>query len=244
MLTIVNIINGLEIDKDKITDEILDHKAKVEYEIKDENYTAYVTSPEGLNIRGGASTGEAVVGFMGFRDELTITGDVFKDGADTGWKRVNYNGVTGFANAAFLSTTRPDVPQPQPQPTPDPQPEYIGYQYAGQDPWGGQLSVTLRQVANGNIDWTFTDVLPNGEMIYKEMSTPYTNGYTDWSITGTLDNGARYDYSGNFKLQGGYVEFTYTNGQYTEGNPDIGEAAAYQVGPLMENGTNTVALNK
>lgn len=251
--TLADIVASFQIDEAKITDEILEHKVKDDKTIKDENYTAYVTAPEGLNVREDASTDSSRVAFMNFRDQFTVVGTVLKDGADTGWKKVNYNGAVGFANSAFMSTTRPDPlpdpkpqPQPQPQPQPETQPEYMGYQYSGKDPWGGTLSVTLRQVVDGNIEWTFTDTLDNGKMIYKEKSTPYTNGYTEWYIEGSFDDDSNmtYNYAGNFKLQGGGVEFTYTSGEIMEGDPENGQSASHQVGVLLDNGTNTVFLTK
>lgn len=236
-------VDSITIDVEKITDEMLEHKeiVKDEYTVKDENYTAWVSSTEGLNLRDGGSTQNNILCFMPFRSKVTVTGTVLHNGTDNGWKRVNFNGVVGYASSAFLALSEPET---EPETQPETQPEYIGYQYAGTDPWGCQLSVTLRQVSGGNLEWTYTEILENGDMIYRELSTPYTNGYSEWYIEGNIKDDMTYNYSGNLKLQGGGVEFTYTSGNIMEGNPENGQSASHQVGPLLDNGTNTVFLTK
>ena len=47
--------------------------------------------------------------------------------------------------------------------------EYAGYQFSGTDPWGGTLSITVRTIVDGKMEWTFTDVFDN-HTLYQEQS--------------------------------------------------------------------------
>lgn len=125
------------------------------------------------------------------------------------------------------------------------QPEYMGYQYSAKDPWGGEVSITLRQEKDGKLEWTYTDVLPEDMMVYTEVTSDYANGYTEWTIEGDVSDKEHYTYkySGNLKLQGGGIELTYTDGSITC-HSENGDSDSYNVGPVKDSGKNTVFLEK
>ena len=68
----------------------------------------YVTS-NGLNVRSGCSTNEAVLGGFGYGASVHVIGNVLQNGADLGWFQVEYNGGTGYVASNFLSAEKPAV---------------------------------------------------------------------------------------------------------------------------------------
>ena len=68
--------------------------------------TLYVTA-EGLNVRSGYSTDDAILGGLSKGASVKVTGKVQKDGQDYGWYQIAYNGSTGYVSASFLSSTAP-----------------------------------------------------------------------------------------------------------------------------------------
>lgn len=39
--------------------------------------------------------------------------------------------------------------------------EYVGSWFHGEDSWGGNLSVTIKSIVDGKMEWTFTDSYDN-----------------------------------------------------------------------------------
>lgn len=75
--------------------------------------SAIVTSS--LNLRAGPSTGDAVLAVMPGGATVTLTGE-----NSNGFSGVVYNGTTGWAFAAYLSTSGAPAPNPNPNPPPNP----------------------------------------------------------------------------------------------------------------------------
>lgn len=101
------------------------------YAVRDLNETRYCTEKAGVNVRNGYTTDDRIIGLCQYGTQIQVTGAVTKDGADTGWIRVNYNGMTGFTWGEFYSTTQPapiqtPAPTPAPAPAPAPAPEETG----------------------------------------------------------------------------------------------------------------------
>jgi len=90
------------------------------YAVRDINEIRYCTERDGVNVRSGYTTDDPILGGFHYGDQVAVTGVVTKDGADTGWIRVNYNGQTGYTVAQFYSNV---MPAPQPAPQPETQPE-------------------------------------------------------------------------------------------------------------------------
>ena len=69
--------------------------------------TMYVTS-DGLNVRAGYSTDDAILGGLTYGASVKVTGKVQKDGQDYGWYQISFDGGTGFVSANFLSDKAPE----------------------------------------------------------------------------------------------------------------------------------------
>ena len=70
------------------------------------NATYYVTTDE-LNVRSAPSSDSEVVGSLYKGEAVTVIGAVTKDGADTGWYQIQYNGKDSYVSSFFLSQTAP-----------------------------------------------------------------------------------------------------------------------------------------
>ena len=70
------------------------------------NATYYVTTDE-LNVRSAPSSDSEVVGSLYKGEAVTVIGAVTKDGADTGWYQIQYNGKDSYVSSSFLSQTAP-----------------------------------------------------------------------------------------------------------------------------------------
>jgi len=113
--------------------------------------------------------------------------------------------------------------------------EYAGYQFVGSDPWGGQLSVTVRSVANGLMEWTFTDLFEDG-MIYKELErTEIKEGCADFYLEGNYSESDNliYNYGGSIQLIEGYVVIEYEYGETVTQSPE-GDSNSRQVDALPD----------
>lgn len=114
--------------------------------------------------------------------------------------------------------------------------DYIGYQFAGKDPWGGELTVTLRTLEDGQLTWTYTDLITNELMVYTEVGpTEFKDGKGEFEIKGKImdDPGdSVFNYAGTIELADGNVVIKLTDGAVISANGEGG--AAYQVGPLDE----------
>ena len=92
--------------KKKIVQTETENVSSSEFSVASLDKTMYVTS-DGLNVRSGYSTDDAVIGGFGYGSSVQVTGSVQKNGADYGWYRVAYNNGSGYVSASFLSDTAP-----------------------------------------------------------------------------------------------------------------------------------------
>ena len=74
--------------------------------IKEINATYYVTA-DVLNVRADCSADSEAIGTLNKGDAVTVIGSVTKDGADTGWYQIQYQGKNGYVSSSFLSQTAP-----------------------------------------------------------------------------------------------------------------------------------------
>ncbi len=125
--------------------------------------------------------------------------------------------------------------------------EYIGYQFVGSDPWGCPLGVTLRTLEDGKLEWTYSDVIGEGEgaiTVDAVSVDEFSDGEFSFHITGEVieNESMTFDYTGTVKLADGKVVITYEDGQIMEENPN-GGSSSYHVGAL-EDEAKTVTLEK
>ena len=122
--------------------------------------------------------------------------------------------------------------------------DYIGYQFSGKDPWGGELAVTIRTLENDKLTWTYTDVLGNGESsvtVYNELETEFKDGTTSFTVKGK-ENNYSFNYAGTLTIKDGKLTVKLTDGALEEKSTE-GGSASYQVGPLDE-AAKTIVLSK
>ena len=123
--------------------------------------------------------------------------------------------------------------------------DYVGYQFAGTDPWGGNVSITIRSIADGEMEATYTDVLGEDTTLYAEMSGIPIDGTTaPFSPAGQSveDENLLFSYVGSIELKDGQLVLTYESGN-TETVSDQGGSTAYHVEALDEN-AKTITLTK
>ena len=53
---------------------------------------------------------------------------------------------------------------------------YSGYQFTGKDPWEGKLPVTIRDITDGKMEWTFTDSFDDHTLYLVQKETVLQNG--------------------------------------------------------------------
>lgn len=67
----------------------------------------YYVDGDGINVRAGYSTSDAIIGGLGSGRSVNVTGKVQRGGADYGWYQISYEGKTGYVSSAFLTETAP-----------------------------------------------------------------------------------------------------------------------------------------
>ena len=123
--------------------------------------------------------------------------------------------------------------------------DYIGYQFSGKDPWGGELAVTIRTLENDKMTWTYTDVLGSGESsvtVYSELETEFKNGKSSFTVNGNAEENYAFNYTGTISLEDGNVIITLIDGALEE-KSDEGGSASYQV-KALEEANRTITLTK
>lgn len=102
-------INGIEVHQEKITDAMLEHTVNPDdFYIETVSYPAWI-SADVLNVRDDSSKEGNVltIGYKG--DQVEVTGIVKMNGEDTGWARIEIEGLEGFVSSQFLSTNQVEI---------------------------------------------------------------------------------------------------------------------------------------
>ena len=60
-----------------------------------------------VNVRIGFSIDDKAIGTKYYGEEVHVTGNVQKNGADTGWYQIDFNNSKAYISSAFLSETKP-----------------------------------------------------------------------------------------------------------------------------------------
>ena len=125
--------------------------------------------------------------------------------------------------------------------------DYIGYQFAGKNPWGGELAITLRTLEDSKLTYTFTMDLGSGEsstLVYAEPEGILKDDSLSFIIMGKDNDheNYEYDYSGTLTLKDGKVVVELEKGQVTVKSTE-GGSTAYNVGAL-EDEQKTITLEK
>ena len=92
--------------------------------------------------------------------------------------------------------------------------EYVGAWFTGDDPWGGKLTVTIKSIVDGKMEWTFTDSFDSSTLYGEMKGTEVTNGLVPFVVQGR-DAGERntvFRYQGMMELKDGAVVMTFESG--------------------------------
>lgn len=124
--------------------------------------------------------------------------------------------------------------------------DYVGTQFSGQDPWGGDLAVTVRSIVDGKMDWTFTDTF-DGYTLYREQSaTQIQDGVAEYSIEGkdVENDSISFSYQGTMELKDGQILFRFLTGSVKTGSDESGSSSR-MAEALKDSGlSNEVVLQK
>lgn len=117
-----------------------------------------------------------------------------------------------------------------------------GKRYTGIDPWGNPLAITIDAVADGKIDWTYTEDFDGQVLSQSFEGTELVDGQAAFHVEGAIQD-AEYitcDYSGTMTVEDDALTITYTAGEMTESSPE-GGSTAYHV-EALEEADRTVVL--
>ncbi len=92
--------------------------------------------------------------------------------------------------------------------------DYVGAQFSGKDPWGGDLTITVRDIVDGKMDWTFTDTFDEYTLYQEQSETSIQDGVAEYSIEGKdveKDN-ISFSYQGTMELKDGQITFSFLTG--------------------------------
>lgn len=124
--------------------------------------------------------------------------------------------------------------------------EYVGAQFTGQDPWGGELTITVRSVIDGKMDWTFTDSFDDHTLYQEQSETAIQNGRAEYSIQGkdAENENVSFSYEGTMNLREGQITFSFLKGSVTTKSSE-GDSDACMAEALEDSGlSNEVILVK
>lgn len=102
--------------------------------------------------------------------------------------------------------------------------DYVGERFSGKDPWGGDLSITIRSVVNGKMDWTFVNAFENHTFFQEQGDTEVKDGAAEYIVQGDdaeSDNASFY-YEGTIELADGQVALTFLKGSVSISSPEGG----------------------
>ena len=124
--------------------------------------------------------------------------------------------------------------------------DYVGAQFSGQDPWGGDLAITIRSIVNGKMDWTFTDTFDDHTLYQEQSAASIQDGIAEYSIEGKdLENdGVSFSYQGSMELKDGQITFSFITGAVMTKSGEGGSSARIAEA-LKDSGlSNEVVLQK
>ena len=105
--------------------------------------------------------------------------------------------------------------------------DYAGWQFAGEDPWGGNLTVTVRSIVDGKMEWTFTDVFDDSTLYQLVKGTPVQEGKADFDIEGkdVENDDITFHYQGEMELKDGKILMTLTSGSVMTASSEGGSSS-------------------
>ena len=121
--------------------------------------------------------------------------------------------------------------------------EYAGYQFSGTDPWEGTLTITVRSILDGKMEWIFTDSFEDHTLYQVQKDTVLQNGKADFDIRGrdVENDDVSFAYQGTLELKDGDIVVAFDSGAVTGESPEGG--ASYHIAEaLADSGLSNQAV--
>lgn len=80
------------------------------YGIRDINSDMYCITPDGVNVRASYSTSSEIIGGVSYKEKVFVIGEVTKDGADTGWLKIQHGNGEGYVFDEWFDVNEPTDP--------------------------------------------------------------------------------------------------------------------------------------
>ena len=145
------------------------------------------------------------------------------------------------------ATASPAAASEVPAPTNDAEyAEYAGYQFSGKDPWDGTLTVTIRSIIDGKMEWTFTDSFEDHTLYQVQADTVLQNGMADFDIQGkdVEHENISFAYQGILELKDETITVAFNTGSVISESPE-GDSSYHFAETLADSGiSNQVVLGK
>ncbi len=95
--------------------------------------------------------------------------------------------------------------------------EYAGYQFSGTDPWEGRLTVTVIDIAEGAVDWSFVDSYEGHTLYQLQKAAPLEGDTVEFDIQGqdVEQEGVSFAYRGSLELKDGGLTLRLQSGSVT-----------------------------
>lgn len=105
--------------------------------------------------------------------------------------------------------------------------DYVGAQFSGRDPWGGDLAITVRSIVDGRMDWTFTDSFDDHTLYQEQSATPVQDGIAEYDIEGkdVESDNVTFSYRGTMELKDGQITFSFLGGSVMTESSEGGSAS-------------------
>ena len=104
--------------------------------------------------------------------------------------------------------------------------DYVGAWFRGEDPWGGKLTVTIKSIVGGKMEWTFADSFDNSTLYQEMKGTEVKDGLVPFDVQGrdAEDRNTVFRYQGTMQLKDGAVVMTFEKGavenrKFGDGSP-------------------------
>ena len=106
----------------------------------------------------------------------------------------------------------------------DPYSSYANWEYQGNDPWEGELSIVIKSITDGNMVWSFSDSFDNSVLTQEEITTVLQDGKGTFDIQGADENDENitFAYQGSIELKDKDFVITFDSGAVDSASPEGG----------------------
>ena len=96
--------------------------------------------------------------------------------------------------------------------------DYAGYQFSGSDPWGGAITVTVKSIYDGKMEWTFTDSFDDHTLYQLQKDTVLLDGEAEFDLQGqdVEQRDVSFAFAGDMALKDGAITLTLRSGSVTD----------------------------